>query len=241
MSDKNDILDEQRRAREEFIKLKKMQSGEIEAGPKPSEIAIVPKTVEQKLSNIWFHFKWQIVGVVFFGIVMAILISQCANRPKYDMKAVIYAHNMVSNVNEEKIAEYLEYYGTDINGDGVVDIQVINCSFNKKNKNVQYETIMSQKLASIIATDGSALLFITDSEGYDYLNGISKKTSMFEGEAVALDEEFYEKTRVDNELSYVPEGLQISCRNIDGKAIAEDKSIKVYFEESMKIIEKIKQ
>ena len=50
MADKksNDILEEQRRAREEFLKLKKMQQGELEAGPKPSEVAVAPKTAKEK-------------------------------------------------------------------------------------------------------------------------------------------------------------------------------------------------
>ena len=40
----NEILEEQRRARQEFLDLKKMQQGEMEAPPKPSEVAM-PKKV----------------------------------------------------------------------------------------------------------------------------------------------------------------------------------------------------
>ena len=40
--DTNEILEEQRRARQEFSELKKMQNGEMAAPPKPSEVAIVP-------------------------------------------------------------------------------------------------------------------------------------------------------------------------------------------------------
>ena len=54
---KNDIIEEQRRARAEFLRLKKMQSGEIDAGPKPSEVAIVPKTPKEKWDNFWFQYK----------------------------------------------------------------------------------------------------------------------------------------------------------------------------------------
>ena len=38
VDNKNEILEEQRRAREEFLELKKMQSGEMKAPPKPSEV-----------------------------------------------------------------------------------------------------------------------------------------------------------------------------------------------------------
>ena len=40
--DTNEILEEQRRARQEFLELKKMQSGEMAAPPKPSEV-LFPK------------------------------------------------------------------------------------------------------------------------------------------------------------------------------------------------------
>ena len=52
---KNEILEEQRRAREEFLELKKMQSGEMKAPPKPSEVAIVPKTPKE--NGIIFGFS----------------------------------------------------------------------------------------------------------------------------------------------------------------------------------------
>ena len=57
MSDKNknEIIEEQRRAREEFLRLKRMQSGEIKADPKPSEVALLPKTPKEKIANCLYN------------------------------------------------------------------------------------------------------------------------------------------------------------------------------------------
>ena len=47
----SDTIAQQRKAREEFLELKKMQHGEIQAPPKPSEMAVEPKTFSEKLSR----------------------------------------------------------------------------------------------------------------------------------------------------------------------------------------------
>ena len=51
----NKIIEEQRRAREEFVKLKKLQHGEIAADTVAEEI--VPKTFKEKVQNYWYHFQ----------------------------------------------------------------------------------------------------------------------------------------------------------------------------------------
>ena len=89
---KNEILEEQRRAREEFLELKKMQSGEMKAPPKPSEVAIVPKTPKEKWDNFWFQYKWHVTAIVAVTVILAVLITQCATRTKYDLEVVYFTY-----------------------------------------------------------------------------------------------------------------------------------------------------
>ena len=51
----NEIIQEQRKARKAFLELKKMQNGEMDAGPKPSDVAIVPKTFWEKFKHFWYY------------------------------------------------------------------------------------------------------------------------------------------------------------------------------------------
>ena len=62
---KNDILEEQRRARQQFLELKKMQ--------KPSEVALEPKTLGEKAKNYWYHFKWHTIAAIFMAVVISFL------------------------------------------------------------------------------------------------------------------------------------------------------------------------
>ena len=235
---KNEILEEQRRAREEFLELKKMQSGEMKAPPKPSEVAIVPKTPKEKWDNFWFQYKWHVTAIVAVTVILAVLITQCATRTKYDLEVVYFTYTSALDEQTDKIAEYIEKYASDINGDGAVNVQVINCSFTDNSGNVQYKNTMLTKLQSLIAGDQNALLYITDEKSYKYLSGISDGEGIFEGEPLKFGEDFYSFTKTDN-FGNLPEGLGISCRRVSDTVLENKKNVDKVYEESLSIIEKI--
>ena len=235
---KNEILEEQRRAREEFLELKKMQSGEIKAPPKPSEVAIVPKTPKEKWDNFWFQYKWHVTAIVAVTVILAVLITQCATRTKYDLEVVYFTYTAALDEQTDKIAEYIEKYASDINGDGAVNVQVINCSFTDNSGNVQYKNTMLTKLQSLIAGDQDALLYITDEKSYKYLSGISDGEGIFEGEPLKFGEDFYSFTKTDT-FGNLPEGLGISCRRVSDTVLENKKNVDTVYKESLSIIEKI--
>ena len=241
MSEKkrNEILEEQRRARQEFLELKKMQNGEMEAPPKPSEIAIVPKTPKEKWDNFWFQYKWYVIGIVAVTVILAVLITQCATRIKYDYKVVYFSYSAVIDEHTAKIADYLKPYAEDTNGDGEVNIQVINVSFSNKSGDSQYRYSMLTKLQALLTGDENAILYITDSESYKYLDGISESGGLFEDEPYKFGENFYKATESE-ELGRLPEGLQISCRRIGDTTMESKKDAAVAYENAKKLLQKLK-
>ena len=120
----NEILEEQRRARQEFLDLKKMQQGEMKAPPKPSEVAIVPKTPKEKWDNFWFQYKWYVIAITAITVVVAVMVAQCATRTAYDYEVVLFSYTSVLDEQADKIADYIEKYAEDMNGDGVQEIIV---------------------------------------------------------------------------------------------------------------------
>ncbi|MBQ7726523.1 MAG: hypothetical protein IJT66_05195, partial [Clostridia bacterium] len=157
----NEILEEQRRAREEFLKLKKMQHGEMKAPPKPSEVAILPKTPKEKIANFWFQYKWYVTALTALAVVVAVLVAQCASRVSYDLQIVYFTYQAAIDEQTGEVAAYFEDLAEDINGDGEVHVQVVNCSFEKESGNSQYGYTMMTKLQAMLAGDESAMLFIT--------------------------------------------------------------------------------
>lgn len=240
MADKkaNDILEEQRRAREEFLKLKKMQQGELEAGPKPSEVAVAPKTAKEKAQNFWFHNKWQTIGVIFLVITLTILIAQCASKPKYDLEIVYFTYSPVLDAQLEGATEYFEKISPDVNGDGEVKISLVNCSMSDKQADTQYRNTIYTKIQALLIADEKAMLFITDGKSDAYFDNISSDAKLFE-KTVELGEEFYKESS-SQEYGELPSGLKISCRVLSDSMMADSKDAKNSHKAAMDILEKLK-
>ena len=241
MSEKktNEIIEEQRKARQEFLELKKMQHGEMKAPPKPSEVAIVPKTPKEKWDNFWFQYKWYIIAITAVTVILAVLITQCATRTKYDLEVVYFTYTAVLDEQTNKIADYLAAYAEDINGDGEINVQVVNVSFSDKSGDSQYKYTMLTKLQAMIAGDENAILYITDSESYKYLDGLTEN-GLFDGEPIKLGDKFYSATESE-QLGKLPEGLQISCRRISDTVLEGKKGAAEAYENALKLIEKLKK
>ncbi len=235
----SDTLRQRRIAQQEFLKLKKMQQGELDAGAKPSEIA-APLTFGEKLKNIWYHDKFAIIVIGIIIIAIAALITQCATKTKYDTTVVVFTHTMTGDPNCEKIGEYLKPYCTDINGDGEVNINVVNCSINGL-ENSQHSFTNRSKMQSLIATDASALLFITDNDSYEYLMSLSNDIAFFDNEPIKFDDNFYEFCVDESGFYDTPKNLQISCRTVKGTAIENGKNVDVYHKQAQRILSKLQR
>ncbi len=235
---KNETIEQQRKAREEFLELKKMQSGEITPEPVIHEKDAMPKTVGEKIKNNWFHDKWFYIIGGFIAILVIVTAIQAFSKPKADLEVVIFTTAPVSSANAERAADYLEQFCEDINGDGEVIIQTVNCSSTQYENSTYYNQNTITKLQSVLAADANALLYITDEAGYDYINAIADN-GVFEDNFVKLDDEFYEYCNKDIPFK-LPENLIISCRSIKDMMISNNKNIDEYYEQSQNIINSLK-
>ncbi len=235
----NEIIEEQRRAREEFIRLKKMQNGELEPEAKPSETMLKPTTFLEKLKNFWFHYKVHTIFTVIIAAVLTVAISQCASRPDYDLEIMYFAHEPALNSQTDKIAQYFSQYVTDVNGDGEVKVAVKNCSTTDDKKDNSRFTIYS-KVQSIIINEEKVVVYIVDDKAVKYFNE-ALDYSIFAGETVPLGEDFYKATEL-KDLNYkLPEGLSVGLRIVDGTALEGNEDAEKAFKLGEKVIEKIKK
>ncbi len=232
----NKIIDEQKRARREFIKLKKMQSGEM-AAPK-GEQELAPKTFEDKLKNFWYHFKWQTIFSAFLIVVIAVSVVQCANRERFDVVTVLVSFTQVHDVQIEKIEEYLTKYATDINGDGKVNVQVVNCSFNQKNGNAQVTQAKLQKLQSTIISERETILYLVDEQAEKYINSITED-GVFENASKCFGDDFYEICEGQEIYEKLPKNLKITYRRIKGTILEKNKKSAVAYKTAKELFEKI--
>lgn len=237
----SETLRQRRVAQQEFLRLKKMQSGEMDAGPKPSEIYEAPKTLGEKLENIWYHDKLAIAIVGVIIALIAFLCVQCATKTEYDISVVVFTHRITGEVNCDKMGEYLKPYCKDINNDGEININVYNCTIEESQGNTDHSFTTRYNLNTVIFDDANALLFITDDSSYKDLNSITKDYPFLEGEPIEFQDDFYDFCKEADNLFTTPEGLQISCRTIDESAIiAGDENIDLYYEHAKSILKGLK-
>lgn len=240
MSDRkvSETLSQQRKARQDFLDLKKMQKGDMTPEPKPSEVAVLPKTFKEKVQNYWFHFKWHTIGIVFTLIVLIVLITQCSGRTNWDMQVIYFTYTPAIDSQTNMIGDYLESISKDINGDGEVNISVVNCSVPDGNHNSQYNRTVLMKLQAMITAEPTAMLYITDSESVKYFEN-EALSGIFDTEQIQFGEDFYEKTTT--QLGKLPDGLQIACRRISGTMLENDKTASNVHKEAINILSQLQK
>ena len=234
----NKIIEEQRRAREEEIKLKQMRQGLIEPEVKDEAAVIIPKTPKEKWQNYWYHFKWHTIGAVLLTAVLAVMVTQCLSREKYDFITIVYTHSPIESGRIEKMEEYLEQYAEDIDGDGKVSVEVVDCSFIDTNTNSQTNQAAMAKIQAMIAAEPKAVLYIIDKKGMNDLNALNEK-GFFDAEPLLLGEDFYEFCEGETELEQLPDELKISYRRINDTLMEKDETANKVYKVCKKIYDKL--
>ncbi len=236
---KNEILEEQRKARKQYLELKKMQEGKTDAPPKPSEEA--PElTPSEKVKNFWDYHKWHVIGTILAIFLVAFSVSECVNRVKPDVNVVLFSYTGMVSEQVELLTDYMESVCGDVNGDGQFYVGIIDCSYNNKSEDKQYEYTVLNKLQATLAADTEALLFVTDKESYQYFLADDSMKGLFTADPVPFSKEFCERVSTE-EQKFVGEHLQISCRTYYNTVLEGKKGAEERYNAAQKIVEDIKK
>ncbi|MBE6767010.1 MAG: hypothetical protein E7550_05390 [Ruminococcaceae bacterium] len=220
-----DFLEEQRRRQRALVAARSFrQNPEAQSAPVAEKVEKKPLTFAEKFQNFWYYYKYVMLIIVFLAVVLGVSIAQCATREKYDTEVILYTRASYTEKQINAIEAELEKYCEDIDGDGVVNVQVIDCSYHK-NTGFEHSNAKESKLNANITSNDVAILYITDNETYKLLTDRYKSHNVEffvdiglpddGGKSVKFGEEFYEKINGATEAGLVmdlPEGLRISRR-----------------------------
>lgn len=103
-------------------------------GVDPEELKPTPKdegpqTPRSKWENFWYHHKWTFWLSLFIVAVIVVGVTQLFTRDDPDYRVLLITETVYTTDDLEAVAALLEPYGTDIDGDGKVEIQVENCLY----------------------------------------------------------------------------------------------------------------
>ena len=234
---KSDTLEQRKKAQKDFLELKKMQSGEIvvEAKTEPEG----PRTFGEWIKNFWYHYKVHTLLTLFLATAIAIGITQCVTRPRYDAEVVLYTRNFYSAEQIELLTEYLTPYFSDTNEDGQVLIAISDCSYTTENTFDSNETNnKASKLNATIASGVEAQLYILDNETLKQLDELAKNYGGFLIDSAPLPQEVNEIK--DSQGNKIPENLIIGRRVLKGTVMESNETAINASKSAIEVIEKFK-
>lgn len=153
-----------RKIAQDKIELMKLKNGIIEESEEFNEVHEEKRELKgfEKISNIWYHDKMWICFAAFTILVVAILVYDVVTREKPDLTIMLIADNGLSGTEQnELLEEVFEQYTPDINGDGEVHVQIMDCALNDYKTDTTYTTNSQKFFANL--QQGSIIMVITDS------------------------------------------------------------------------------
>lgn len=195
---------------------------ELRPDPKPEG----PKTAKGKWENFWYHYKWTTIIVAFVVIVASVMFYQILSKDDPDYVIVLGTQNSVSDEQTHRLADELEKYGRDIDGDGKVEVQIEPISLSG---NTQYSMVGKQKLLAHFSA-GDVMFYIFDKQSYDenvaalqeadsyqFFSAIDVQANGLENNGTYWNWKS-DPVRSDPDLSSLPENLYFGVRNVSGTA-----------------------
>ena len=189
----------------------------------------VIETPQSKWENFWYHHKWSFWGCVFAAVAVIIVVTQMFTSESPDYRVLLMTEDSYMSGDVEKLERFLAQYGTDLNEDGQVKVNIQNCLMGEKairNNNSGAQMVQAHLMA------GDVLFFIWDEDTYEmFMEGINPQ--MEEGVAFLTDLPGEGKCLIEEGKIYTwqfdprhldfdgifPKKLYFGVRNLQGTAL----------------------
>ena len=163
----------EKRIQAEKIELMKLKSGVIEESDTIKEEHDKIRELHgfEKVSNIWYHYKWLIIFIAFLIVVVSYITYNTLSRDKPDLSVMMIANNGLQ-YRQEELENFFEKYTEDLNGDGKVYVSVITAPLQAGSTD-QLMMANQNKFFGVMQT-GDCMLLITDSNTEEDITTIMK-------------------------------------------------------------------
>lgn len=194
---------------------------------KPTPKAEPPKTFKEKWANYWYHYKWLTIGCLAGVIVLVILIVQMVTVDRPDYTLLLVTNKAYMPQQTEALERFLEQYGEDIDGDGKVEVEILECYLNKADTQTYYA---NSQMMQVHLMAGDVMLYAYEPELYEqFMSTDAMKEAQFftplgtDADGLAEDGTYWnwkDDPRItgDEVLSAFPEELYFGVRQSTGTA-----------------------
>ena len=194
---------------------------EMRPDPKPEK----PKTPKEKRQNFWYHYKWATLAAVCTAVLLTVMLLQTFTQKKPDYTLLLITEKPYSDEALRFLEQSLAADGKDVNGDGTVRVEVVNCYLDAGGTDTRAFIANSQMLQARLAAY-NVMLFAFEPEKYTWLIGIDSEdggggTSLFVPLGDADTENggvYWELKKADGAPSPLPESLFFAVRALPDNA-----------------------
>ena len=166
-------LDQYNKERQELIDVRRQKAGSNAQQVVHTHAYAKPKTLKQKISNIWYHYKMIIFGILFVLIVFTVWLVNALQQPVYDATFLILSERSFSGA-ETLISTGLKSFVSDAaqNGEILLDIETFDLiSENDTEISPQMQEMTTAKAIGRVSTRKD-FVFMLDETGYENLKSI---------------------------------------------------------------------
>lgn len=138
------------------------------------ENLVRPKGFKATIENFWYHYKFHTIVCFFVIVTLVVSIAQCSTKTQYDYKIVVATKSVPLTTGQiNAITNELTPYGKDLNGDGEVNINLIDCTMSSDTTDYQTTLAKQQKLQALLMTDTDVMIFITDLKAFSFIKNLN--------------------------------------------------------------------
>lgn len=217
-----------------------------------NENRVKPKGFKAIVENFWYHYKFHTIVFVIVLVTLAVSITQCATKTDYDYKIVVATRSVtLSTFQLQAMTEELNRYGEDLNGDGEVNLMLVDCTLDGNTSDYDALLAKQQKLQLLLMTDIEAMLFVTDDECLQWIDDLNPKTNFIadtglphnNGKSFIISNTHIiqnpkNNVTVEKKLLW-PDDLSICRRRIEGTAFEEKEGIEEATKNADEFIQRI--
>lgn len=250
-SRKNDAVASQRKQQQELIELKRKKQefqNDIEnyEAPKSSEVA-VKRTFTSRVSNFWFYWRFKLLAFLIIAAILVVGVHQCATRTKYDMTIVVYFKTYLSSSMIENISKIAENYAEDTNGDGEINVLVMDCAIPDEEREFETGRAKSTRLLAQFQNK-EAIVYMVDDKALADLdtvaNGVFVDDSLGlpgnDGKSYQLNKSAFDAAFDTIELDYSKNfNYHLIRRVVDGTELEKKKDVAKYSEQGDRFIKAV--
>ncbi len=239
-------VEEQKRRQQELIELK-LKKQEFQENPEEFVHEGVPEfqqSTASKVYNFWYYARFSVIMLVILAIILTVGVTQCANRPKYDMTIVLYMKRAISSTMVENLTNIAELYCEDRNGDGEKNVLILDCAVTEEDKLGDTGMSKTTRLQANFANE-EAIVYIMDKEALVELSSLddgafidgSLKLPEFEGRAFKLNGSIFDSAFNTADEHYANSfEYYIARRVVSGTQIEKKKNAEVFSNQANEFI-----